>query len=163
MRSILTAAAAAMMFVQPAAAAEVRFIGGATITAQTGTCPNGDMRGNAYGVRFRPAAVGDNGNNSHLNLFSGSFAQAHRLNNGSFGNVERQVEASFIGYGSGPSDNAVFVRFTSFRPRTNAGAAQASVDGNTRFIDVIARIRGFDFQPACTVTMAVSLTRVFDD
>jgi hypothetical protein len=145
-----------------AQAAEARFFGGLTVTGQSGACPNGDQRGAVWVASFRPANVADNSENSHLNIFRQSHTQGFRLNDGSFDNTAQRVEAFFIADGAGEIDHAIFVRFTAQRPRTATGAAQGAINAQTRFIDITGTIRGYDFQPGCTVTFALSLTKRFE-
>jgi hypothetical protein len=142
-----------------AQAAEANFFGGLTITAQSGVCPDGDDRGNLYVANFRPANVADNSESSHLNIFGQSSARGFSLADGSFSNIPQRVEALFIGQGAGEIDNPVFVRFTAQRPRTAAGVAQGTINAQTRFIDITGTIRGYEFEPNCTATFALSLTR----
>jgi hypothetical protein len=145
-----------------AQAAEARFFGALIVTAQTGACPNGDLRGDAWVASFRPANVADNSENSHLNTFHQSHAQGFRLNDGSFDSTAQRVEAFFVADGAGEIDHPIFVRFISQRPRTAAGVAQGTINAQTRFIDITGTIRGYDFQPGCTVTFALSLTKRFE-
>jgi hypothetical protein len=126
---------------------QTRWVGAGSISDQTGTCPNGNRIGDRFFVRFRPSGLG-NGPESNLNLFDQGFAQAHKAN-GRFSRRFKRVQYLNIGGGSG-SNSETFVRFRSQSP--------SRLTTTTPFIDIVAEIRGYDFQPRCTVTLRVGLT-----
>ena len=146
MKALYIAAASLALMLSPAHA--VQWIGGASIVAQAGTCPFGNAVGDRFFVRFRPSGLGNDAN-SNLNFFDDSFAQGHRLNNGRFTTTFKRVTATSIGGGSG-SNTDTFVRFTSQNP--------ATLTATTPFINIVGQIRGYDFQPNCTVTFRAAVT-----
>jgi hypothetical protein len=155
MRALLIAALAILSgSVTHSMAAEVQFVGGFTILGQSGICPEGDQRGDEYVVRFRPRNVGDNPPDSNLNVYDRVDARGYRLVNSSFNQNFKTVEAYFVGAGSGEIDHAVRVRFVDQSP--------ATIRANTAFVSIVGEVRGWDFQPDCTVRFRVSANRRLD-
>ena len=152
LKNLVAAGALAVVAASPVSAAEVRFYGAFVVTEQAGTCPNGDQVGQRFFARFRPRNLGDNPPHSDLNLFEISFAQGFRLFDGAFGGSFKQVQATFIGGGSGLNeDNPVRVKFLTQEP--------SPIKANTPFVNITGQIKGYDFQPNCTVTFSLALTK----
>jgi hypothetical protein len=130
-----------------AEAARLRYWGGMVITAQAGTCPNGDEVGTKFATRF---TTENTSLASTLSLFRGENAYNFRVN-GRFTSAFKTAESVAIHDFGGDPGNVVKVRFTSQSPVT--------VAATTNFINVTGQINGWDEGPACTVTFRMSLTK----
>jgi hypothetical protein len=130
-----------------AEAARVRFWGGLVITAQSGTCPNGNEVGSRYAVRFSTdTAMAP----STLSLLRSEHAYNYRVD-GRFTATYKAAETVAIHDFGGDPGNAVRVRFTSQSPST--------VSSTTNFINVTGQISGWDEGASCVVTFRMSLTK----
>jgi hypothetical protein len=130
-----------------AEAARLRYWGGMVITAQSGTCPNGNEVGVKFATRFTTESASLA---STLSLFRGENAYNFRVN-GRFTSAYKVAEAVAIHDFGGDPGNAVKVRFSSQSP--------ATIAATTNFINVTGQISGWDEGPACTVTFRMSLTK----
>jgi len=101
MKKLLAIIGTACSLALPANAEEVQFIGGLTIHAQAGTCPEGNHVGLSYLARFRPRDTALATPHSDLNLFSQGGAMGHRLPNGLFTATFKKVQATAVSGGSG--------------------------------------------------------------
>lgn len=132
------------------AQADDRFYGGFIVKAQSGECDFNlvDNRGTAL---LRPKSPEND--SAKLSLWqSNEFVQAFERENGNFpvGAGEPTLKVSTMavsGGGFGKIDNPVFVKFNK------------QTDLSKNFVDIVAKIKGYEFQPDCTVTVHISLIK----
>ncbi len=133
--------------ISTAEAARLRYWGGFVITAQSGTCPNGNEVNTRTAVRFTTESATAA---STLSLFRAENAYNFRVN-GRFTSTYKTAETIAIHDFGGTPPNTVKVRFTSQSP--------AAIAATTNFINVTGQISGWDEGPACVVTFRMSLAK----
>ena len=152
MKILALSALTLFTFVTHAQAARVSWFGHFTIFSQSGVCPDYDPVGSRGIARFRPQLAGtDNGNGSKLVLYQSERVLGYRIESGRFTDTFKTVETINVGENWGPDDTAtVQLRFVSQEPPV--------IEIATKFINVVAEIKNFDFMPGCSVKLRLGLT-----
>ena len=135
--ALLAAAAAAAPAAQ---AAQAIFIGRIIVTGASGTCPN-DPTGQRLTAMWMPANIGDNPPDSTLTIDMGVGSINYFLQGASFDSTLRLVKATQMFEQVGPVGYPVKVSFNTITP--------ATITDITRFVNVVGKIRGFNFTNGC--------------
>jgi hypothetical protein len=132
------------------AEARVRYMGGFTIVAASGTCTDYDPVGERLQARFTPSGIADNGGRSSLSLFQFDGAQNYVID-GRFGPKFKTVGYTVIyDFADQPTPKSS-LRFTSQSP--------AKLSPTTDFITVEGQIQNYNYMKGCTVDFRLALTR----
>lgn len=136
----------------PADAAKVRWFGYYIIKGKAGTCNDYNPVGNRGTLHFEPRLGGtDNTDHSAFVLYNRHFAAGFRLADpGKFGRAWKNVETIYTGSNFGSDDTATpQVRFLQQAPK--------KIKKTTEFINVVAKIKNYDFMPGCVVTVHMAM------
>lgn len=153
MKRFLLAIAVVAITSMPADA-RIRFQGHFIIKAKSGACTEYDPVGNSGNVHFQPVIAGEPNqtNRARFVLYEDLHAKGYALKtNGNFTTAFKAVDTIYTGDGFGPDDSVanVFVRLVTQPTITNA----------TNFLNLIAVIQNFDYQPGCSVTVYLTMLK----
>ena len=151
MKWMLRTAMAASLMATGANAANVEFRGGLCLTAANAACnAAGWDSGECFQMRFAPPNIADNGPQTKLSIFGGTFSLGFELQSGSLiGTTFKQVDVTKVARGGGTFQSQM--RFTSQSP--------AAPTATTNFINMIGNIGNWDDVTGCTVGFRAAVTR----